>query len=237
MEAMAEDERPAASAPAQGEQPSSSAAAPKPSFAPVSAFDQSGRRVEFRRVRPWRHLPTAPCTLASESVQRVGCCNRARVSLWLSALPLRTSARHFAVPASMPAVAGLRLVLSRSTQVSCNGVFERAALSCAGHSADAPHDAAEERMAVAVPASHRESEAGHAHESEGAQGAPCPLGLLWWPADLTAMAAAFPSVGKRYCCTRPAACASPWLTQNVCFIFAAFPCAACALAASHRIGG
>lgn len=51
METTAEDERPAASAPAQGEQPSTSAPAPKPSFAPVSAFDQSGRRVEFRRVR------------------------------------------------------------------------------------------------------------------------------------------------------------------------------------------
>ena len=36
---------------ADEEQPSTSGAAPKPSFAPMSAFDQNGRRVEFRRVR------------------------------------------------------------------------------------------------------------------------------------------------------------------------------------------
>ncbi len=36
---------------ADDEQPSTSGAAPKPSFAPMSAFDQNGRRVEFRRVR------------------------------------------------------------------------------------------------------------------------------------------------------------------------------------------
>lgn len=36
---------------ADDEQPSPSGAAPKPSFAPISAFDQNGRRVEFRRVR------------------------------------------------------------------------------------------------------------------------------------------------------------------------------------------
>lgn len=65
-ETTAEDERPAALAPAQGEQPSTSAPAPKPSFAPVSAFDQSGRRVEFRRVRPGRPLPRAPMLHAGQ---------------------------------------------------------------------------------------------------------------------------------------------------------------------------
>jgi len=36
---------------ARGGQPSTSGAPHRPSFAPLSAFDQSGRRVEFRRVR------------------------------------------------------------------------------------------------------------------------------------------------------------------------------------------
>jgi hypothetical protein len=36
---------------ARGGQPSTSGAAHRPTFAPLSAFDQSGRRVEFRRVR------------------------------------------------------------------------------------------------------------------------------------------------------------------------------------------
>ena len=63
VESAAEDERPAASIPAQGEQPSSSAPTLKPSFAPVSAFDQSGRRVEFRRVcaRPLYLLADTAC--------------------------------------------------------------------------------------------------------------------------------------------------------------------------------
>lgn len=126
---------------ARGGQPSTSGAPHRPSFAPLSAFDQSGRRVEFRRVRAG------------------GLCLRRGAALWCRS--------HLQALRADSALAWSRLLP--------DGAFARALTQAraraAGHCAGAPNDAAEERVAGAVQAGHREPAAGHAHEPEDAQGA------------------------------------------------------------------
>ena len=105
-------------------------------------------------------------------------------------------------------------------------------MHCAGHRANAPHDAAEERVAVAVPAGHGEPEAGHAHEPEDAQGAPCPLSPPLVAVTLPTAAAAALWRAEEALLLQPPCCVHlPWLTHDI------LQALCCILLESKQCGG